>query len=300
MKPPKAASFPLKTLKLNTMKTISVVMTIGLFLFLAIFSANAQQPASVQVKTIEPYKLDIAYSKTTNIIFPHAIISVDRGSKDVLAQKAKGVENILQVKAARDSSPETNLTVVTADGRLNSFILNYTQQPAVLNISLNGTPKENVIFLSPENVNQAEIQSYAQASATSKKKVRGIKDKDFGIRFQMSGLFIQDEVLYVRLNIENQSNINYDIDHLRFFIRDQKKASRTATQEIEITSVYVENNTDKVDGNSQQTMVFALPKFTIPDKKYLAVQLMEKNGGRHLELHVKNKTIVKATVLPEL
>ncbi|MBT2591403.1 conjugative transposon protein TraN [Pedobacter sp. ISL-68] len=282
------------------MKKISVVMTIGVFLFLAIFSANAQQQAGIQVKTIEPYKLNIAYSKTTNIIFPHAIISVDRGSKDVLAQKAKGVENILQVKAARDSFPETNLTVVTADGRLNSFILNYTQQPTVLNISLSGTPKGNVIFLSPENVNQAQIQSYAQASAASKKKVRGVKDKDFGIRFQMSGLFIQDEVLYVRLNIENRSNVNYDIDQLRFFIRDQKKASRTATQEIEITPVHVENNTDKVDGNSQQTMVFALPKFTIPDKKYLAVQLMEKNGGRHLELHVKNNTIVKATVLPAL
>lgn len=281
------------------MKNISAVMTMGFFLFLTIFSANAQQPASVQVKTIEPYKLDIGYSKTTNIIFPHAIISVDRGSKDVLAQKAKGVENILQVKAARDSFPETNLTVVTADGRLNSFVINYAEQPATLNLSLVGV-KANTIFLSPENVNQAEIQSYAKAAALSKKKVRGIKDKDYEIRFQMSGLFIQDEVLYLRTNIENQSNINYDIDQLRFFIRDQKKTNRTATQEIEITPVYVQNDTYKVSGNSQHTMVFALPKFTIPDKKYLAIQIMEKNGGRHLELHVKNKTIVKATVLPAL
>jgi hypothetical protein len=85
------------------MKTISAIMIMGLFLFFTIFNANAQQSSGVQVKTIEPYKLNIGYSKTTNIIFPHAIISVDRGSKDVLAQKAKGVENILQVKAARDS-----------------------------------------------------------------------------------------------------------------------------------------------------------------------------------------------------
>lgn len=282
------------------MKKISALMTIGLFLFLAIFSANAQQPTSIQVKTIEPYKLDIAYSKTTNIVFPHAIISVDRGSKDVLAQKAKGVENILQVKAARDSFPETNLTVITADGRLNSFVVSYARRPTVLNLSLTGTLKGNTIFLSPENLNDAEVQSYAQAAAISKKKVKGIKDKNFGIRFQMSGLFIQDDVLYLRINIENQSNINYEIDQLRFFIRDQKKANRTATQEIEITPVYVQNNADKVNGTSNQTIVFALPKFTIPDKKYLAIQLMEKNGGRHLKLHVKNKTIVKATVLPAL
>ena len=281
------------------MKTISAVMTMGLSLFLAIRSANAQQPTGVQMKTIEPYKLDITYSKTTNIIFPHAIISVDRGSNDVLAQKANGASNILQVKAARKNFPETNLTVVTADGGLNSFVLNYSNQPSVLNLSLVNA-KANTIFLSPENANQAEIQSYGQAAVSSKKKVRGIKDKGFGIRFQMSGLFIHDDVLYLRTNIENQSNINYDIDQLRFFIRDQKKANRTSTQEIEITPVYVQNDTDKIDGNSQHTMVFALPKFTIPDKKYLAVQLMEKNGGRHMELHVKNKTIVKATVLPTL
>ena len=44
----------------------------------------------------------------------------------------------------------------------------------------------------------------------------------------------------------------------------------------------------------------AIPKFTIPDKKYLAVQLFEANGGRHIELSVKNRTIIKAAVLPKL
>lgn len=254
----------------------------------------------IQVQSIEPYDITIAYSKTTNIIFPHAIISVDRGSKDVLAQKAKGVENILQVKAAKMGFLQTNLTVVTADGKLNSFIVEYADHPSVLNISLVGSESKGTIFLSPENVNQAEIQRYAKAASVSRKKVRGIGDKDFGIGFQMNGLFIQNDVLYVRVSIENESNINYDIDQLRFFIRDQKKAKRTATQEIEVSPVFVYNDTDKVEGQSANTIVFALPKFTIPDKKYLAIQLMEKNGGRHLELHVKNKTIVKATVLPAL
>lgn len=45
--------------------------------------------------------------------------SVDRGSKDVLAQKAKGVESILQVKAAKTNFDETNLTVINADGKLS-------------------------------------------------------------------------------------------------------------------------------------------------------------------------------------
>jgi len=74
----------------------------------------------------------------------------------------------------------------------------------------------------------------------------------------------------------------------------KRKAKRTATQEIEIVPVLVHNNTTQVIGQSDTTIVFIVPKFTIPDKKYLAVQMMEKNGGRHLELHIKNKKIVKA------
>lgn len=280
------------------MKTISAVMVTGFSLLITFFSAQAQQAVgNIQFRSIEPYQVAISYLKTTNIIFPHAIVSVDRGSKDVLAQKAKGMENILQIKAAKEGFAETNLTVVTADGKLNSFLIDYADQPSILNLSLNGNQPKNTIFFSPENINQAIVERYAKIAFLSKNKVRRIKDKDFGIRFRMNGLFIQDDVMYMRMNIENQSNINYDIDQLRFFIRDQKKAKRTATQEIELSPVFIYNNTDKIEGQAANTIVFALPKFTIPDKKYLAIQLMEKDGGRHLELHFKNKTIVKAVPL---
>ncbi|TRW24226.1 conjugative transposon protein TraN [Flavobacterium zepuense] len=276
------------------MKTkISMVM-IGLSLFIGISSASAQQ---AQPQTITPHQLGITYSKTTNIIFPQPIISVDRGSRDVLAQKAKGVENILQVKAARDSFPETNLTVVTADGKLNSFIVNYNRQPAQLNLFLPNSSTGNTISLSPEHYNVAEVQKYAKAARYSKDKGKVIRDNKAGIEFKVDGFFIGGDIIYCRVTIENRTNIGYDIDQLRFFIRDQQKAKRTATQEIEVTPVHIENNAATIKAQSQQTIVFALPKFTIPDKKYLAVQLVEKNGGRQLEVHVKNRQLIKARLL---
>ena len=57
--------------------------------------------------------LHIGYSKTTSIVFPYAIKSIDKGSPDVLMQKAKGVENILLIKAAKQNFTQTNLTVIT-------------------------------------------------------------------------------------------------------------------------------------------------------------------------------------------
>jgi conjugative transposon TraN protein len=241
------------------------------------------------------YPLAITLNKTTSLVFPYAIKSVDKGSQSVLVQKAKGVENILQIKAGKEGFEETNLTVITTEGKLYCFLLNYATQPSVLNLSF-GIAKPSVkdAFFSSGDFNEGEIQAYSNAVSIEKKKMHGIKDKKYGMRLRLDGLFIRDNVMYYRIKMENQSNINYDIDQVRFYIRDRKKAKRTATQEIEIKPLYVQNDTPTIKGLSEHIFVFALPKFTIPDQKYLAVQLMEKNGGRHLELNVKNRKIAKA------
>src|SRR5580698_1344204 len=85
--------------------------------------------------TIESFPISICCNKTTNLIFSYPIKSVDRGSRVVLAQKANGAENILQVKAARENFQSTNLSVITTDGKLFSFVLSYDKNPAALNIS---------------------------------------------------------------------------------------------------------------------------------------------------------------------
>jgi len=280
------------------MKTINTFLIFLLFAGMGVQAQERQQEPDVQVSTIEPYRLDISTWKTTNIIFPFAIISVDRGSKDVLAQKASGVKNILQVKAAREGFAETNLTVVTADGKLNSFILNFAHQPTIINLTvLDGKRKTGSIF-TPENFNEQEVVKCSKAALASRKKVGGLKDDNSGVSFQVNGFFVNNEVLYCRVKIHNRSNLNYGIDQLRFFIWDQKKSKRTATQEIEVTPLYIYQPIEKVEGRKEYTVVYALSKFTIPDKKYMAIQLFEKNGGRHLEVRIKNNTIIQSLVIP--
>lgn len=281
------------------MKNFNLLM-IGFLVFLSI-GVFAQKRHSNNISKIESDSLLIAYSKTTNIIFPFAIKSVDKGSPDILVQKAKGLENILQIKAAQKGFFQTNLTVVTADGKLYSFVLNYDEELPQLNFSLNKT--KNVaqdVYFSDDIRNEEDVQEYSKIAFYDKKKLRGEKESNYDIDFSLNGIFIRDDVMYYRIKITNNSKINYDIDQLRFFIRDAKKIKRTASQEIEITPIYILNNVVKIDSDAENTFVFALPKFTIPEKKYLAIQLMEQNGGRHVELHVKNTKLVQVTVLPKL
>lgn len=250
---------------------------------------------------IESDSLVIGHSKTTTIVFPYSVKSVDRGSNAVLVQKGKAVENILQLKAAHPNFIETNLTVVTSDGQLYSFVLNYNEETPILNWIISkakGERQEHLV--SPDNENEVDLHDYAALASYERKKLRGVKDKKFGMKFQLNGLFIYENVMYYRIRIENNSNINYDISQLRFFIRDQKKSKRTASQEIEIKPIYIYNSPVVIEQLSEVCAVFTLEKFTIPDKKYLAIQLMENRGGRHLELRVKNGKMMQLSSLPKL
>jgi conjugative transposon TraN protein len=280
------------------MKKISAVMATGILLVLFSVQLYAQNNVEPNVTVIKPYFLPITFYKTTNLVFPYPIKSVDRGSRDILAQKAKGVENILQVKAGKPGFDQTNLTVITADGKLYSYILNYTDTPSVLNIRFANTPPTYPeAFFSNVSINEAQVQTDAEIVATEKATVHGIKDKSYGMKMKLSGLYIKSDVMFCRIILQNRSNINYGIDQLRFYIRDQKKSKRTATQELEVNPLYVKGDTSVIAGQTEKVFVYALPKFTIPDKKYLAIELMEKSGGRHLKIQVYNKTIVRAKLL---
>lgn len=268
------------------MRKICVAGLMSLILLLLENPSQAQTPIAAR-------HLQITYSKTSSIIFPFAIKGVDRGSRDILLQKASGVENVLQLKAAKKNFLETNLTVITADGALYSFDVNYAADPKVLNLSFAEQPEKGVTFSDAE-ADEAQVRFDCQVIAAQDKGNVKKTDTRFGMNLQLGGLYIRGKVIYCRLLIENNTFIDYDIDQLRFFIRDQKKASRTASQELEIKPISVENKVDALSGQSSQVMVFALPKFTIPDKKYLAIQMMEAGGGRHLSLKINNRRLIRA------
>lgn len=275
------------------MEKIIVIATI---ILLAIkLSVQAQKP-SAALHIIEPSPLAITFFKTTNLVFPHAIKSVDRGSKDLLVQKAKGVDNILQVKAAGRAFNQTNLTVITADGKLYSYLVDYADTPVVLNISYAIKGYADA-FISTAPLNEVQLQADVAAIAGEEKRLHGIKDKSYGMALRLEGWYIRDEVMYCRLRLTNGSAISYRTSGPRFTIRDEKKSKRTASQELELVPLYAQGDTSIIAGHTEQVLVFALPKFTIPDKKYLSIQVMEAAGGRHLALRIHNKTIMKAKPL---
>ncbi len=87
---------------------------------------------------IEPVRLEVSTNKTVSIVFPAGIVSIDRGSQELVAQKS--VNNILRVRAEKPFTIETSLTVVTSDGKLYSFVVVFCNDPLHLNMNMAKTP----------------------------------------------------------------------------------------------------------------------------------------------------------------
>jgi conjugative transposon TraN protein len=242
--------------------------------------------------------LTVTCNKTTNLIFPFTVQSVDRGSKDILVQQPKGTENIVQLKADKPNFVQTNLSVITVDGSLYSFIVDYAAQPSQLNIIVENknqrtddSEKAQAIKLSSGS-NEALCKAVAQKIETSK-TVHGKKTSIDQIQLKVNGIYVNNDVIYFRFRVKNNSNISYDLGNIRFSIKDREKSARTANQEIELKPVFTYGSIDKVQADSTTSFIVALAKFTLPDSKYLSVRMIERNGNRNLDLFLRKRHLKK-------
>ena len=144
------------------------------------------------------------------------------------------------------------------------------------------------------------MASYANGILDNQRRLWGVRDNSWDIDAAVIGTYIKDDIIYYQLRIKNNSTINYDIEVLRFYIRDKKKGKGIAVQENILKPLYVFGNMAQVKSFNQNIIVVALDKFTIPDKKFMGIQVLEKNGGKHLMIKLNNKDILRVISLPDL
>lgn len=273
------------------MQRLSVIISTGL-LFLFQFGALAQDLTD-SFSTISPYHLAVSYNKTSNLIFPYAIKSVDRGSAAIITQKAKGVDNILQVKAARRGFSQTNLTVVTTDDQFYSFLLDYAAEPSTLNISfVNGIQKQ---ALSKMKINESSLNCTAEIVKNAKQFLN-IHTRNQAMHLTLNSIYIDNKTMWFTLAATNHSLIKFNPEYTRFFLRDRKRGKRTAIQEMEIQPLFG-STMENIQGLQSQKLIFGFTPFTIPSSKRLIIQLGEENGGRSLVLPVRGRVILDARLL---
>lgn len=264
-------------------------------------------------RMIPPYGLEVAYDKTTHIIFPSAVRYVDLGSPNLVAGKADGAENVIRVKAVvKNFRDETNMSVITESGSFYTFNVKYSDEPLLLNVEMKDFIHDGSKVNRPNNALDIYLKELGSESPKlvqlinrsihkeNKRHVKHIGSKAFGIQYLLRGIYTHNGLLYFHTQVRNRSNVPFEVDFVTFKIVDKKVMKRTAIQEQIIFPLRAHNYATMVAGNKDERTVFTFDKFTIPADKVLVVELNEKSGGRHQSFSVESEDIVRARVINEL
>ena len=264
-------------------------------------------------RMIPPHALEVAFNKTTHVIFPSEIVYVDLGDENLVAGLADGAKNVLRVKSAVKSfKSETNLTVITDDGCFFTFNVKFAKEPLLLNIEMTDFIHDGEAVNGPNNAQEIFLERLGQESPMlvklimksiykqDRREIKHIGSKRFGVQFILKSIYTNNGLLYFHTELKNTSNIAFDIDYISFKIVDKKVVKRTAMQEQVLEPLRAQNYVTVVNGKKSERTVFALEKFTIPDDKQLVIEVAEKEGGRNQSFVVENGDIVRANVIDEL
>lgn len=264
-------------------------------------------------RMIPPHALEVAFNKTTHVIFPSEIVYVDLGDENLVAGLADGAKNVLRVKSAVKSfKSETNLTVITDDGCFFTFNVKFAKEPLLLNIEMTDFIHDGEAVNRPNNAQEIYLERLGQESPMlvklimksiykqDRREIKHIGSKRFGVQFILKSIHTNNGLLYFHTELKNTSNIAFDIDYISFKIVDKKVVKRTAMQEQVLEPLRAQNYVTVVSGKKSERTVFALEKFTIPDDKQLVIEVAEKEGGRNQSFVIENGDIVRANVIDEL
>ena len=291
---------------------------IYLTLLAALFAAAkvmAQNDGPTSRQGLTPRTIEVGFTKTVHILFPAPVTYIDIGSMAIIAGKADGAENVVRVKAAvRDFAEETNLTVITEDGGFYTFDARYAENPTTSTIEIAAAESpaarpassseparadEGRVLLRevgrerPATVKRVLSDIYRQNRAD----VKGIHTRKYGVEVEVRGIYVHNDVIYLHVQIANNTNISFEVDYRRFVVADRKAAKRTAQQQRIIEPLRVCNDPSIVRGHQRQRIVFALPKLTLEEDKILLLEIAEKDGARHQCLEISSKELLGAKAL---
>ncbi|MBS1601554.1 MAG: DUF4138 domain-containing protein [Bacteroidetes bacterium] len=122
-------------------------------------------------------------------------------------------------------------------------------------------------------------------------------DRSGKMKLQLRGIYTQGSVLYFLIRLKNRSSLDYDIEGIHFYVIAPPGRKSTVVRYGELLPVYVYDSSAIVRGFSHNNNVIVVPRFTLPAGRRLVIEVLEKNGGRHLHLLAGNFMLERARIL---
>lgn len=143
-------------------------------------------------------------------------------------------------------------------------------------------------------VGQTDLKRCCEKIAGDIQRIYFLKARNGRMKLQVKGIYAHGPALFFRLQLNNRSPLDYDVDSIRFLIAGKTRGKASPAAVRMLTPVYVYDSTATVPGHSRAISIFVLPRFTLPPGRQLLIHIQEKNGGRSLEVQTTNWTLERA------
>ncbi|MBD2703382.1 conjugative transposon protein TraN [Spirosoma sp. BT702] len=286
-----------------------------ILILLSLLAGLTAQPAVAQLAFVLPmtnssirpsYAIQVSTNKTTHIIFPYEIRYADLGSKEIAGEAVEKAGNVFRLKAvSQNPFLETNLTVVTADGRLFSFLLTYKDHPNALTydltkILLDGDVSKSARVSTGSQARLADnLNRQGELAMHSRRKIRHVGYKAMGINLYLKNILYKDDLMFLVMGIDNASKLDYAIDYLRTYVMQLKRVGESsATQDVPIDPIKEFDASERVIARHDAiTKVIAIDRLTLEKDRRLIVQIGEESGGRQLSISIGPEELATARPL---
>ena len=263
--------------------------TITLFLLIHSVCTIAQKP------------LDTIYAneqKNVALFFPNPIRQGITGAEHFVFTYNREKEQYFGLLQATPGA-ESNLLTITDGGGVYSYILKYKEELKKLNYFIsekesigNEKPKEIIRkpVVKPIDENENGITYFKRFSEyLLSSKVANVKTKrKRGIQLQLQEVAYNASEVYLVIEIENNSEIDFEIDYLNIYKTNGDKKRKASYQSLQQKPIYKYKTPNLIRIGKSKRFVYVLPKFVLGDNEKLQIELQELKGSRKVILETKN------------
>ncbi len=250
-----------------------------------------------QLSLVAQNSICVNETKATHIICPEKVSYLQTGDHcRIISEVVPEHPNLVRIKAVEPFEGESSLTIVSA-GKIFSLFVSYGDiGPIEYNLKSFSGEKVGIPVEGP--VPEYVLKELCRQMLFKQgRHIHNRRTKKDGIILRLNNIGLNNDLLFFEISITNTTNISYRVEGFNWWIDDKRQMKATNVQEYPLHPEFSYYGITTIPAETTLREIFVLPKLTIPDKRILRIEMLEKalgNTGRKLSLEIKNRDILKA------
>lgn len=251
--------------------------------------------AKAQSTYNELVQLTVNENVTTVITASEPVKFVDISTDEVVGDKP--IENTIRLKPKDDKHADGDIlaivTIVTERYRCQYALVYTTRIEEAVTDKEIFTDERNSFNNPAVSMSTEDMVRYARRIWNSPARYRSTRTNQHHMTMRLNNVYAVGEYFFIDFSVENRTNIQFDIDELRFKLEDKKQTKRTTVQTIELEPALLLDKAMSFKHGYRNVVV--LKKMTFPNDKVLKIELSEKQiSGRTISMTVDYEDVLAA------